>query len=98
MNTSTCTVRLTGLRKSYRVGESSVEALKGVSRGGLHLAVASTVNYFAPRLLAVFHQRYPGIAPRLDVTNREALIRLLENNSIDLALMGVPPTEVEVES
>ncbi|WP_295583366.1 LysR family transcriptional regulator [uncultured Lamprocystis sp.] len=78
--------------------EEVMQALKGVSRGGLHLAVASTVNYFAPRLLAVFHQRYPGIAPRLDVTNREALIRLLENNSIDLALMGFPPTEVEVES
>ncbi|MDP2809311.1 MAG: ABC transporter ATP-binding protein [Rhodocyclaceae bacterium] len=31
MNPETCTVRLTGLRKSYRVGETSVEALKGVS-------------------------------------------------------------------
>jgi DNA-binding transcriptional LysR family regulator len=78
--------------------EEVMQSLKGVSSGCLHLAVASTVNYFAPRLLAVFHQRYPGIAPRLDVTNREALIRLLENNSVDLALMGLPPTEVEVES
>ncbi len=78
--------------------EEVMQSLKGVSSGCLHLAVASTVNYFAPRLLAVFHQRYPGIAPRLDVTNREALVRLLENNSVDLALMGLPPTEVEVES
>jgi putative ABC transport system ATP-binding protein len=31
MSAESCTVRLTGLRKSYRVGESSVEALKGVS-------------------------------------------------------------------
>ena len=31
MSAEACTVRLTGLRKSYRVGEASVEALKGVS-------------------------------------------------------------------
>jgi len=31
MSQQPCTVRLTGLRKSYRVGEASVEALKGVS-------------------------------------------------------------------
>jgi putative ABC transport system ATP-binding protein len=31
MSPQSCTVRLTGLRKSYRVGEASVEALKGVS-------------------------------------------------------------------
>jgi putative ABC transport system ATP-binding protein len=42
MNADTFTVRLTGLRKSYRVGETSVEALKGVSldvRGGEMLAL-----------------------------------------------------------
>ena len=31
MSPESCAVRLTGLRKSYRVGETSIEALKGVS-------------------------------------------------------------------
>lgn len=87
-----------GINRSLQEMEEVLEALKGVNRGRLHVAVASTVNYFAPRLLAVFHQRFPGISPRLDVTNRESLVRLLEANSIDIALMGVPPQDVEVEA
>ena len=75
-----------------------VESLKGVSRGRLLVAVASTVNYFAPRLLAAFHQRFPGISLRLDVTNREALIRALEANAVDMVLMGQPPEGADLES
>ena len=86
------------INRSLAELEEVMQSLKGVSSGRLNIAVASTVNYFAPRLLAVFHQRYPGISPRLDVTNRETLVRLLESNAVDLALMGLPPTEVEVDS
>jgi DNA-binding transcriptional LysR family regulator len=78
--------------------EEVMASLKGVSRGRLSIAVASTVNYFAPRLLAVFHQRYPGISLKLDVTNREQLLRLLDANSVDMVLMGQPPEAVDVES
>jgi DNA-binding transcriptional LysR family regulator len=86
------------IARSLQEAEEVLEALKGVNRGRLHVAVASTVNYFAPRLLAGFHQRFPGISPRLDVTNRESLVRLLEANSVDIALMGIPPQDVDVES
>ena len=78
--------------------EDVVESLKGVSRGHLSIAVASTVNYFAPRLLAAFHQCFPGIGLSLDVTNRERLVQQLQANSVDLVLMGQPPKRVDVES
>jgi DNA-binding transcriptional LysR family regulator len=87
-----------GINRSLQEMEEVLESLKGVSRGRLSVAVASTVNYFAPKLLAVFHQRYPGIALRLDVTNREQLVRLLEANAVDMVLMGQPPEAVDVES
>ena len=86
------------ISRSLQEMEEVLESLKGVSRGRLSIAVASTVNYFAPRLLAVFHQRFPGIHLRLDVTNRESLVRALEANSVDMVLMGLPPEEVDVES
>ena len=77
--------------------EEVLESLKGLSRGRLNIAVASTVNYFAPRLLAEFHKEYPGIKLELDVTNREKLIKMLIENSVDMVLMGQPPENVEVE-
>ncbi len=86
------------INRALQEMEEVVEALKGVSRGRLSVAVASTVNYFAPRLLAAFHQRYPGISLKLDVTNREQLVRLLEANAVDMVLMGQPPEAVDVES
>ena len=87
-----------GIDRSLREMQDVMESLKGVSRGRLSVAVASTVNYFAPKLLAAFHHRYPAIALALDVTNREQLVRLLEANAVDLVLMGQPPEGVEVES
>lgn len=86
------------ISQSLREMEEVLESLKGVSRGSLRIAVASTVNYFAPRLLAIFQQRHPGIGLRLDVTNRESLVQMLDNNTVDLVLMGVPPRDVEVEA
>lgn len=73
-------------------------ALNGVSRGHLSIAVASTINYFAPRLLARFHQCYPGIVLQLDVTNREQLLNLLDANAVDMVLMGQPPEAANLES
>ncbi|MCP3869346.1 MAG: LysR family transcriptional regulator [Gammaproteobacteria bacterium] len=78
--------------------EEVLESLKGLNRGRLHIAVASTVNYFAPCLLAAFHRRYPRIHLELDVTNRQRLVQMLTDNSIDMVLMGQPPRNLEVES
>lgn len=78
--------------------QSVMEDLKGLRRGRLALAVASTANYFAPRLLAAFSKRFEGVTFSLDVTNREALIRHLEANDQDLVIMGRPPKELDVEA
>jgi len=78
--------------------EEVLEALKGLSRGTLNVAVASTVNYFAPRLLAAFHRRHPGIRLTIEATNRMNLIRLLQVNEKDLVLMGQPPENLDLVS
>ena len=70
--------------------------MKGMKRGRLVIAVASTANYFAPRLLATFSQRHPKITISLDVTNREGLLDHLDRNDIDLVIMGRPPEGLDL--
>lgn len=77
---------------------AALDRLKGLGGGRLRLSVATTANYFAPELLAIFTRRYPGVAVTLDVTNREALLRQLAENAVDLVIMGQPPAEADVEA
>lgn len=81
-----------------REAERVFEEFKGVERGRLEIAVASTASQFGTRLLAAFSSAHPGMTYRLDVTNRQSLIAQLENNEIDLAIMGRPPDGLEVET
>ncbi len=78
--------------------EEVLESMKGVTHGRLDIAVASTVNYFAPRALGAFSRLYPEIQLKLDVTNRKYLVKLLEENEKDLVLMGQPPENLDLEA
>ncbi len=79
-------------------GDAIISDLKGVTRGQLSIAVASTANYFAPRILAAFREQYKNIDFRLDVTNRKGLIQHLDDNDTDLVIMGKPPDKIDVSS
>jgi LysR family transcriptional regulator, low CO2-responsive transcriptional regulator len=83
--------------QTFEEMEEVIAAMKGLGTGQLNIAVASTVNYFAPRLLAAFSRSYPGIDLHLDVTNRQRLMDLLKANEIDIVLMGLPPEDIELE-
>lgn len=68
-----------------------MDEIRGLKRGSLSIAVATTVSQFAIQAVAGFHKRYPGISVSLDVTNRKSLLSQLENNEADIVLMGFPP-------
>lgn len=76
--------------------EQVLAELKGVKRGRLDISVATTANYFATRLLAVFSKQYEHLNYRLDVTNRETLLQQLEANEKDLVIMGRPPDDLDL--
>ncbi|MDX2457187.1 MAG: LysR family transcriptional regulator [Gammaproteobacteria bacterium] len=73
-----------------------VDEMKGLKRGRLTIAVASTANYFVPRLLAAFCQQHGEVTVSLEVTNREQLLKGLVENRTDLVIMGQPPRDMEL--
>jgi DNA-binding transcriptional LysR family regulator len=81
--------------EQLREAQQLFEELKGIEGGRLRITVATTVNYFATRLLSTFCQRYKGVRVSLHVTNREHLLRQLETNETDIALMGQPPVDLD---
>src|SRR3989344_4131378 len=78
--------------------EGVLNRLKGLSGGRLRISVAPTANYFIPILLGSFSRNFPDVAVSLDVTNRETLLRQLGENTVDLVIMGQPPTDADVEA
>ena len=71
--------------------EAVFNRLKGLEQGKLKLSVVNTANYFTPQLLAQFCQQHPSIQISLHVANRDAVLKQLDENSTDLAIMGQPP-------
>ncbi len=61
--------------------------------GPLSVSAVSTAKYFLPQLLGSFKRRYPGVEPRLQITNRETVLKRIKDNADDLYIMGRSPSE-----
>ncbi len=84
------------LDDSWNRFESAVDALKGLKKGRLRVALVTTAKYFLPRMLGAFCQRYPDIEIELEVANRARIIERLRANEDDLYIMSFPPEELDV--
>jgi len=73
-------------------------ALQGVEGGHVSVGVISTAKYFAPRALAAFREARAQVELRLSIGNRSETIAALREYKLDLAVMGRPPDEFDVES
>lgn len=68
---------------------------EGLLTGKLRISSASTGKYVMPYFLSHFIHKYPGIDLRLDVSNKTTVIKNLQNNEVDFALVSVVPEKVE---
>lgn len=86
------------IRNELEDAAEQIDELMGLQRGRLDVTVTTTASYFTSRILADFARTYPDIAISLDVTNRENLLKQLDSNQCDLAIMGEPPEGLDLES
>ncbi len=86
------------IEERLRLLSDELESLAGARTGTLKLGVVSTAKYFAPRLIAAFLKRHPGIRVDLHVGNRSEIIGSLREHGLDIALMGRPPRDVPLRS
>lgn len=75
-----------------------IEAVKAGKSGAVGVAVVSTGKYFAPSIFAAFVHAFPDIKLMPLIGNRREVIKALENRSVDMAIMGRPPANLDVTS
>ncbi len=76
----------------------TIDSINSGKSGLVTLGVVSTGKYFAPSLVALAKKQLPDIRVNLVIGNRRHIISALEDQSIDLAIMGRPPRFPAVES
>lgn len=74
----------------------ALDSLGTAGRGEVAVGVISTAKYFAPRALAAFLKRHPGLSLKLWIGNRREIIEALAAGRIDVAVMGRPPEDLAV--
>src|SRR5947209_4872927 len=79
---------------AMRDAEDLVARFRGLKTGPLDVVMVSTAKYFLPRLLARFRDEHPGVEIRLHVgNNREEVVALMREGTVELSIMGRPPRD-----
>ena len=82
----------------WREAGEEMATLQGVFAGTLRIGAITTAEYLLPPLLVTFANEHPKVKLKLQVGNRDEIVRMLATQEIDLAIMGRPPVELKTDS
>jgi DNA-binding transcriptional LysR family regulator len=85
------------IHQAHEIAHKS-KVFKGELSGKLKISVVSTGKYVIPYFLASFLKKHPGVALKLDVTNKVKVLENIANNEVDFSLVSVLPTEMNIEN
>lgn len=76
----------------------AMEAFRGSFTGTLRIGAVTTAEHWLPGLLVTFIAENPRVQVKLTTGNRDEMVRHLEAEEIDLAVMGAPPDDLKVSA
>jgi len=75
-----------------------MERFRGTQLRRLKIGVVSTAKYFLPQMLLEFKKDFPNLQIKIEARNRQQLVELLRDGEIDIAIMGLPPKEIDTRA
>lgn len=90
--------RINAVFEQVALLQTDLHSLQGQLSGALSLCAVSTAQYAVPHLLRDFLERHPAVNVSLRVVNRARAIELLNNNTDDLVIMGLVPSDRSLAS
>jgi DNA-binding transcriptional LysR family regulator len=80
-----------------RAAEEAMLAVRGLSRGTLHVGASTTIaTYLLPPLIGAFTRAHPGIELRLSAVHTRILVPLVRHHQVDVALAEAPVTDPRI--
>jgi LysR family hydrogen peroxide-inducible transcriptional activator len=84
--------------EAARVGQQEIREMGGQVRGKILLGALPTIApYFLPDIIYSFRKKYPAVDLMLHEDTTQQLLRALEENELDLALISEAPRNPRIE-
>jgi DNA-binding transcriptional LysR family regulator len=81
-----------------RIAERELRELRGLKRGILRIGASTTIaTYMLPPVLGRFHLRRPGVRIQVSSANTRAVLRMLVESRVDVALVEGPVSHPSVD-
>ena len=85
------------IHQAHEIAHKS-KAFKGELIGKLKISVVSTGKYVIPYFLAGFLKKHPGVALKLDVTNKAQVLDNIAQNEVDFSMVSVLPSDLNIDN
>ncbi len=82
---------------AFRDCALQLDTIRGATGGRVAIGAVSTAKYFVPAAIGAFARRHPKVEIKLSIGNRAEIIGGLRDFTLDGAITGRPPEDLDLE-